>query len=134
MRDHSSLVKSMYEEHLCVVALTSSERGTGCLLLPRVIRHLLIYFFQVNPDVSYLLLIHYIEDIYDDGGPLCPCFKTLDPNPMCLPLPPGVLYHNQNLPLFISCNIITFLVFYRLLAPNYVSCDGTNIVYYYYPV
>ena len=28
-RDHSSLFKSMYEEHhLCVVALTSSERGT----------------------------------------------------------------------------------------------------------
>ena len=27
-RDHSSLFKSMYEEHLCVVALTSIERGT----------------------------------------------------------------------------------------------------------
>ena len=27
-RDPSSLFKSMYEEHLCVVALTSSERGT----------------------------------------------------------------------------------------------------------
>ena len=26
--DHSSLVKSTYEENLCVVALTSSERGT----------------------------------------------------------------------------------------------------------
>ena len=27
-RDHSSLFKSMYQEHLCVVALTSIERGT----------------------------------------------------------------------------------------------------------
>ena len=27
-RDHSFLVKSTYEEHLRVVALTSSERGT----------------------------------------------------------------------------------------------------------
>ena len=28
-RDHSSLFKSMYEEHLCVVrTLTRSERGT----------------------------------------------------------------------------------------------------------
>ena len=27
-RGHSSLFKSMYEEHLCVVALTSSEQGT----------------------------------------------------------------------------------------------------------
>ena len=27
-RDHSCLFKSMYEEHLCVVALTGMERGT----------------------------------------------------------------------------------------------------------
>ena len=33
-RDHSSLVKSTYEEHLCVVALTSSERETQFHRLP----------------------------------------------------------------------------------------------------
>ena len=43
----------------------------------------------------------------------------------------GVLYLNQNVPLFTSIyNIITFL----LLAPIVVWCDDTIIVYYYYPI
>ena len=36
-RDHSYLARSTYEEHLCVVALTGSERGTQ-------IHHLASYF------------------------------------------------------------------------------------------
>ena len=71
----SSLVKSTYEEHLCVLAMTSSERGTQFHLLASyfldVIRYLLIYF-QVNTGVSYLL--DYVEDTCD-GGPLCSCFN-----------------------------------------------------------
>ena len=60
--------------------------------------------------------------------------SILNPNPMYLPLPLGVLHFNQSVPLLISYNIITFLVFYsfRLLAPIAVWCDGTIIVYYYY--
>ena len=42
-----------------------------------------------NTDVSYLL--HYVEDIYDDGGPLCPyvkphVFTTTDSTTRC-PIP-----------------------------------------------
>ena len=37
--------------------------------------------------------------------------SILNPNPMYLPLPLGVLYLNQNVPLLISYNIVTFLVF-----------------------
>ena len=38
--------------------------------------------------------------------------SILNPNPrMYLPIPLGVLYLNQNAPLLISYNIITFLVF-----------------------
>ena len=60
-------------------------------------------------DVSYLL--DYVEDIYDDGGPLAPV-SILNPNPMYLPLSLlDVLYLNQNVPLLISYyNIRTFLV------------------------
>ena len=46
-------------------------------------------YLQVNTGVSYLL--DYVEDIYDDGGPRCPCF-----NIMYLPLPLGIPYLNQN--------------------------------------
>ena len=38
--------------------------------------------------------------------------SILNPNPIYLPLPLGILYFNQNVPLFIGYNIITFLVFY----------------------
>ena len=38
-RDHSSLVKSTYEEHMFVVAMTSSERGIHF--------HLLAFYFLV---------------------------------------------------------------------------------------
>ena len=34
-----TIAKSMHEEHLCVVALTSMERGTACLLPPCVIAY-----------------------------------------------------------------------------------------------
>ena len=40
--------------------------------------------------------------------------SILNPNPMHLPLPPGVLYLNQNVLLLISYNIITFLVSYTI--------------------
>ena len=45
----------------------------ACLLLTRIIRHYLLISFQVSTGVSSYLL-DYVEDIYDDGCPLCPCF------------------------------------------------------------
>ena len=52
-----TIAKSMYEEHLCVVALTSIERGACLCDLP-----LLFVYFQVNNGV--LCFLDYVEDIY----------------------------------------------------------------------
>ena len=88
-RDHNSQFKSMYQDHLCVVALTSIERGTNpvlpaYLLLPRVIRHLLFIYFQVNNGVLYFL--YYVEDIYNTMMVLSVLVLILNPNHMYLPL------------------------------------------------
>ena len=52
-----TIAKSMHEEHLCVVALTSMERGTRSFRLPLTSlcdRLLLFVYFQVNNEVVYL--------------------------------------------------------------------------------
>ena len=51
---------------------------------------LLFIYFQVNIGASYYL--DHVEDIYDDGGPLCVPVSIFNPNPMYLPLPLPVLY------------------------------------------
>ena len=59
-----AIAKSMYEEHLCVVALTSIERGTQFFRLPLTSLcdlPLLFGYFQVNNGVLYFLDY---EDIY----------------------------------------------------------------------
>ena len=85
-RDHSSLFKSMNEEHrLCVVALTSIERVTQFFQLASyflVIRHLLFVYFQVNAGV--LDFLNYVEDIYTMV--LSVLVSILNPNHMYLPL------------------------------------------------
>ena len=51
-----TIAKSMHEEHLCVVALTSMERGTRSFRLPLTSlcdRLLLFVYFQVNNEVVY---------------------------------------------------------------------------------
>ena len=55
----------MYEEHLCVVVLTSIERGTRSFRLSLTSLYdlpLLFFYFQVNNGVLYFL--DYVEDIY----------------------------------------------------------------------
>ena len=54
----------MYEEHLCVVALISTERGTQLFPLASYLFDLplLFVYFQVNNGVLYFL--DYVEDIY----------------------------------------------------------------------
>ena len=55
----------MYEEHLCVVALASIERGASSFRLPLTslcdLPLLFFVYFQVNNDVLYFLDY---EDIY----------------------------------------------------------------------
>ena len=62
-----TIAKSMYEEHLCFVALTSFERveepSSFRLPLPSLCDlPLLFVFFQVNNGVLHFL--YYLEDIY----------------------------------------------------------------------
>ena len=56
----------MYEEHLCVVALTSIERGNQFFPLAPLTSlcdlPLLFVYFQVNNGVLYFL--EHVEDIY----------------------------------------------------------------------
>ena len=51
-----TIAKSMHEEHLCVVALTSMERGTQFFPLASYLfdRLLLFVYFQVNNGMVYL--------------------------------------------------------------------------------
>ena len=68
-----------YEKHLSVGRSSDRKRARSldppaCLLLPRAILHSLLFgYSQLNTGVSYF--VDYVEDIYDDGGPLCPCFN-----------------------------------------------------------
>ena len=52
-----TIAKSMHEEHLCVVSLTSVERGTPFRLPLTALcdRLLLFVYFQVNNGVVYLV-------------------------------------------------------------------------------
>ena len=55
--ERGTISKSMHEEHLCVVALTSMERGTSSFRLPLTSLCdclLLFVYFQVNNGVVYL--------------------------------------------------------------------------------
>ena len=56
----------MYEEHLCVVALTSIERGNQFFPLVSYFLTLcdlpLLFYFQANNGVLYFL--YYVEDIF----------------------------------------------------------------------
>ena len=60
-----TIAMSMYEEHLCVVALTSTERGTQFFPLASYFLlcdlPLLFVYFQVNNGVLYILDY---EDVY----------------------------------------------------------------------
>ena len=66
-----TIAKSMHEEHLCVVALTSMERGTQFFPLAsyrRLCDRLLLFvYFQVNNGVVYLDY----EDSHHHGPLLC---------------------------------------------------------------
>ena len=61
-----TIAKSMYEKHLCVVVLTSIERGTQFFPLAPLTSlcdlSLFVVYFQVNNGVLYFL--DYVEDIY----------------------------------------------------------------------
>ena len=48
----------------------SAHVALSSLLWPSITLRLFVYF-QVNTGVSYFLG-YVVEDIYDDGGPLCP--------------------------------------------------------------
>ena len=65
----------MYEEHLCVVALTSIERGTQFLPLTSLCDLPLLFFvyFQVNNGVLYFL--DYEDKLHH--GPLCFRFNVV---------------------------------------------------------
>ena len=62
----------------------------------------------MNTGVSYLL--DYVKDIYEMVDLSAPV-SIFNPNFMYLAVPLGVPYLKQNVPLLISYNIITVLVF-----------------------
>ena len=68
----------MYEEHLCVVALTSIERGTQFFLLASLtslcgLPLFFFVYFQVNNGVLYFL--DYEDKLHH--GPLCSRFNVV---------------------------------------------------------
>ena len=89
-----TIAKPMYEEHLCVVALTSIERGTQFFTLPSTslcdLPLLFFVYFQVNNGVLYFL--DYEDNLHH--GPLCSRFNVIVRSYLfCLNAPVAQRYH-----------------------------------------